>query len=129
MGAIPAAGQWVRLEVPASQVGLEGRTIKGMAFSLYGGRATWDEAGKSSEQGGGANDRIVLSISKAAGSIRLTWSSVVGKTYRVWYKNNLADAVWTPVNANIIATGTSSSWTDDSTGASPNRFYIVSRIN
>ena len=42
---LPLAGQWVRLEVPASSVGLEGRTLNGMAFSLYGGRATWDQAG------------------------------------------------------------------------------------
>jgi hypothetical protein len=47
MGALPAAGQWVRLEVPASQVGLEGRMVNGIAFTLYGGRATWDHAGKS----------------------------------------------------------------------------------
>ena len=47
MGALPPAGQWVRLEVPASQVGLEGRTLNGMAFTLQGGRATWDRAGKS----------------------------------------------------------------------------------
>lgn len=129
MGGMPAAGQWVRLEVPASQVGLEGRTIKGMGFSLYGGRATWDYAGKSSEPGSGADERIVLSINRAAGSIRLTWSSVVGKSYRVWYKNNLADAAWTPVNANITATGPSTSWTDNPIGGSRNRFYIVSQIN
>jgi hypothetical protein len=49
MGALPPAGQWVRLEVPASQVGLEGQTLNGMAFTLYGGRATWDRAGKSSD--------------------------------------------------------------------------------
>ena len=48
MGALPAVGQWVRLEVPAAQVGLEGRTLNGMAFTLYGGRATWDAAGKAS---------------------------------------------------------------------------------
>src|SRR5262249_21192957 len=30
--SIPATGQWVRLDVPASQVGLEGATITGMAF-------------------------------------------------------------------------------------------------
>ncbi len=47
MGALPPAGQWVRLEVPASSVGLEGRTLNGMAFSLFNGRATWDRAGKS----------------------------------------------------------------------------------
>jgi hypothetical protein len=48
MGSIPAAGQWVRLEIPASNVGLEGSSISGMAFTLYGGRATWDNSGKSS---------------------------------------------------------------------------------
>ncbi len=36
----------MRLEVPASAVGLEGKTVNGMAFSLYDGRATWDKAGK-----------------------------------------------------------------------------------
>jgi len=46
MGPLPAAGGWVRLEVPASAVGLEGRTVDGMAFSLYGGRAAWDKAGR-----------------------------------------------------------------------------------
>jgi len=46
MGALPPLGQWVRLEVPASLVGLEGRSLNGMAFTLYNGRATWDRAGK-----------------------------------------------------------------------------------
>jgi len=48
MGPLPAAGSWVRLEVPASLVGLEGHTLNGMAFSMWGGRATWDRAGKFS---------------------------------------------------------------------------------
>ncbi len=42
MGPLPAAGQWVRLQVPAAQVGLEGKILSGMSFLLYGGRATWD---------------------------------------------------------------------------------------
>jgi hypothetical protein len=47
MGALPATGGWVRLTVPASRVGLEGHTISGMAFTLYGGRAAWDNAGQA----------------------------------------------------------------------------------
>src|SRR6266545_4794428 len=47
MGALPPAGQWVRLAVPAAQVGLEGSTLNGMAYTLYDGRATWDYAGKA----------------------------------------------------------------------------------
>jgi hypothetical protein len=46
MGPLPPAGRWVRLKVPASKVALEGRSIKGMAFTLKGGTATWDRSGK-----------------------------------------------------------------------------------
>jgi hypothetical protein len=45
MGPLPATGQWVRLEIPASAVGLEGAAISGMAFTLFDGRATWDTTG------------------------------------------------------------------------------------
>jgi hypothetical protein len=47
VGPLPAAGQWVKLEVPAGQVGLEGKVLNGMAFGLYGGKAAWDTAGRS----------------------------------------------------------------------------------
>jgi hypothetical protein len=50
MGSLPPPGQWVRLEVPAALVGLEGRVISGMAFTLWDGRATWDRVGKVSQQ-------------------------------------------------------------------------------
>jgi uncharacterized protein (TIGR03437 family) len=46
MGALPPAGQWVRLEVDASAVGLEGKIVDGMAFTLHGGRASWDRTGR-----------------------------------------------------------------------------------
>jgi hypothetical protein len=45
MGALPTSGGWVRLEVPAASVGLEGLSISGMSFTLFGGRAAWDRAG------------------------------------------------------------------------------------
>src|SRR6266516_2436558 len=48
MGALPQTGVWVRLEVPASAVGLEGITINGLAFTLYEGQAWFDRAGKLS---------------------------------------------------------------------------------
>src|SRR5206468_12391629 len=46
MGDLPPAGQWVRLEVPASLLGLEGARLNGMSFMLVDGRATWDCAGR-----------------------------------------------------------------------------------
>jgi hypothetical protein len=46
-GALPPAGRWVRLTVPASSVGLESSTVSGMSYSLVDGGATWDAAGRS----------------------------------------------------------------------------------
>jgi RHS repeat-associated protein len=57
MGPLPETGRWVRLEVSANSVGLEGQTISGMAFTLYGGKATWDRAGKTAVANGGVNDK------------------------------------------------------------------------
>jgi PKD repeat protein len=48
MGALPPTGQWVRLEVAASLVNLEGKALFGVAYALYDGRATWDYTGRAS---------------------------------------------------------------------------------
>ncbi len=45
VGDLPAAGQWVRLEVPAQAVGVTNSLITGMAFTAADGRAVWDVAG------------------------------------------------------------------------------------
>jgi len=50
MGALPPSGQWFKLAVPASSVGLEGATLSGMNFILYDGGATWDYSGKSARE-------------------------------------------------------------------------------
>jgi Tol biopolymer transport system component len=46
MGTLPQPGTWARLEVPVTDVGLQGATVNGMSFALDGGRATFDMAGK-----------------------------------------------------------------------------------
>lgn len=73
MGARPATGQWVRLEVPAAQVGLEGRSINGIAFTLYGGRATWDAAGKSRPVTPWVDDALPAGVS--IGGAQFSWVS------------------------------------------------------
>lgn len=45
MGALPEAGKWERLEVPAKAVGLENKAVKGMSFTLNGGQCYWHLAG------------------------------------------------------------------------------------
>jgi hypothetical protein len=48
MGPLPAKGTWVRLEVPAGDVGLgtaESAGVTGLSFDQVGGHVTWDAAG------------------------------------------------------------------------------------
>jgi hypothetical protein len=45
-GALPPAGQWVRLSVPAGAVALEGQLVRGISFAICDGTAAWDRAGK-----------------------------------------------------------------------------------
>ncbi|HEV2394933.1 MAG TPA: glycoside hydrolase family 9 protein [Verrucomicrobiae bacterium] len=65
MGPLPPAGQWVQLKVPANQVNLEGATLSGMSFTLYGGRATWDAAGRLSS-GGTSNTTATVTVNATA---------------------------------------------------------------
>jgi len=84
MGALPAAGQWVRLEVPASAVGLEGSTLSGMQFVLYGGRATFDDSGKGTSTTSDTTPPTVSITSPASGA------TVAGPTI---FSANAADNV------------------------------------
>ena len=83
MGALPAAGQWVRLVVPAAQVGLEGRTLNGAAYTLYSGRATWDYTGKTASGGGGpgpTTTTVASSANPAMVGAMVTFTATVSGT-------------------------------------------------
>lgn len=58
MGGLPDAGKWVRLEIPVASMMMSGMTVRGMAFTLYGGRAWFDRVAKVS--------RVNLALGKAA---------------------------------------------------------------
>jgi hypothetical protein len=45
IGPLPAAGQWARLEVPAEAVDLQGKSLRGMSFTLSGGQCFWSRSG------------------------------------------------------------------------------------
>lgn len=46
LGELPESGEWIRLEVPASKIGINQRMdITGVAFRQLGGRAWWGSAG------------------------------------------------------------------------------------
>ncbi len=44
-GALPVAGEWIRLEVRAADLGLVRADITGVAFTLFDGRAAWGPVG------------------------------------------------------------------------------------
>jgi hypothetical protein len=122
MGPLPPAGQWVRLNVPASQVNLENRTVSGMAFTLYNGRATWDTAGRISQIS--ATPKVTRSHNMTI----LSWNSVVGGVYRVSYKDNQNDTTWITASPDLTATTTELSWVDPASASVKQRFYLVSKV-
>lgn len=64
-----------------------------------------------------------MTVSKAQTGVKVSWPSQVGQIYVVYGKSKLTDATWTPLSANISATGSTCSWNDTSSGAS--RFYCI----
>ena len=56
MGDLPAAGEWVRLEVPLDEIGLKkGQLVNGLAFTQFGGAVWWDAGGFHTSAGDGMN--------------------------------------------------------------------------
>ena len=47
MGALPPAGVWTRIDIPASQLDLESTTIQGLDLISYDGHTFFDRIGKS----------------------------------------------------------------------------------
>jgi RHS repeat-associated protein len=39
--SLPAPARWLRLSIPAAELGLTGRRVEGFAFASYGGRVLW----------------------------------------------------------------------------------------
>jgi len=73
-----------------------------------------------------AGNSVPSSLRKVPGNnMQITWASTPGKVYRMAYKNDLADPNWTDLSGNISATGTTTSGTDTTSGASMQRYYSV----
>ncbi len=45
VGDMPKAGEWVRLEIPARALDLEGRSIRGVSFTQFNGHCLWGKVG------------------------------------------------------------------------------------
>jgi hypothetical protein len=77
-----------------------------------------------------AGNSVPSALAKASGNnMKLTWSSVAGRKYRVASKNQLNDPSWSSLSSVITATGTNSSYTDTGAHSSAQRFYLVYATN
>jgi hypothetical protein len=114
MAPLPAAGKWVRLEVPASQVGLEGRPVKGMAFAFYGGEGAWDAAGKAAGSQGGTtppptNGTPVVTVA-ATDAIATEGNSSTADT--ALFTFNRSGSLSSPLTVNFDLAGSATKWND-----------------
>ncbi|MGH9755555.1 MAG: RHS repeat-associated core domain-containing protein [Blastocatellia bacterium] len=100
MGPLPQAGGWVKLEVPAAAVGLEGKTLNGMAFTLFDGQAWWDKAGKMS---GGSTETPPNPVMGRDGFDNLTYNAL---NNRITSQNFAYDPAGNQTRAVIDASGT-----------------------
>jgi hypothetical protein len=66
----------------------------------------------------------VQSVSLVPGGVILTWTAVPGQTYRVQYKDDLANPAWNPISPDLLATAPTLTLTN-SPVASMQRFYRV----
>jgi hypothetical protein len=65
----------------------------------------------------------ITSIVQSSSSVILTWSSQAGRTYQVQSRDSLSTGAWGNLGSTIIATGTSTSFTNAVSGN--NTFYRV----
>jgi hypothetical protein len=61
------------------------------------------------------------------GDVTLTVQTIIGKVYRIEFKNQLNDAEWTQLGADIPADSTSLAITDN-IGLNPQRFYRIVQV-
>jgi hypothetical protein len=135
VGDLPPGGVWTRLEVPASDVGLEGRTLNGMALTLNGRvgfTCYWSRAGKlratrNWEEVGHANDVVAMAaingkLFAATRDNRLWWRDPVGANVN-WEEIGHANDVvaMAAINGKLFAaTRDNRLWWRDPVGANVN---------
>jgi hypothetical protein len=73
---------------------------------------------------GGSPPLVIQSIGWTNGIVTITWSAVSGQSYRLQYKANLTDSVWSDATPDFTATGSVATGTNGVNNATQ-RFYQV----
>jgi hypothetical protein len=133
MGALPAAGAWARLELPASSVGLAGHSVGGMAFSLDGGHAWFDRAGKALTAGSAAlysvtlNPTSVVGGDPSTGTVTLTGAAPTGGISVTLSSSNTSVAT-VPASVTVLSGSTSATFTVTSLAVASSTQVTISGV-
>jgi hypothetical protein len=124
MGRLPPAGRWVRLEVPAAWVGLEGNSVAGVSFVLCDGAAAWDLAGIASPDPPGDAFSMGAPIRLPNGQVQIPVPTHPAFATHVLGSSDLLH--WTRLTtlAFPFANGV---FVDEPAAEAPGRFYRVER--
>jgi len=68
---------------------------------------------------------MTLFANHPANNMQLTWNSQAGSSYRVQFKNSVTQANWTDLSGGIIATGSTTLWSDPAPMSDSQKFYRV----
>jgi len=97
MGPLPNPGRWVRLEVPAQWVGLEGATVRGLGVVFQDGGGAVDHAGRVTR----SQDRLWLTDALPEGAE----PSDTATEPWLWEADGVAPFVGMPTHSSRSATG------------------------
>ncbi|MBI2191804.1 MAG: hypothetical protein HYU36_07460 [Planctomycetes bacterium] len=91
LGDVPEPGQWTTLKIPAAEIGLEGQTLDGIAFSVDGGQVFWGKTALVSSTGAetalidGSLER--LAVEPGEWSVRFTVPGIESVRVRALFEN------------------------------------------
>jgi hypothetical protein len=68
---------------------------------------------------------MTLLGNRTANSMQITWDSQPGSSYRVQFKSSLMETNWTDLSGGIIATGSTTLWSDPNPMTDSQKFYRV----
>jgi len=94
---LPKAGEWVRLEIDASAVGLKaGDVVQGFAYTQHGGTVHWDKAGVSGMDTPATETRqtrLDLATWITAPENPLTTRAVMNRLWKAFFGHGISAAV------------------------------------
>jgi hypothetical protein len=68
---------------------------------------------------------VIESIEASNGTVKITWSTVVGKTYRVQYKSALNDPSWSDLPGDVTASSSMASKNDSMLSEAQRSYRVV----